>query len=113
MTDRCIHGFDAQHCASCRRCPHGLIETRCSQCGAPRTAREATLMLANDAPRPSTEHRGHEILYVAGERSWYIKAGADAPRSAASYRSPFQARRAIDTLLDSPTAAKAKRRART
>ena len=102
MTDRCIHGFDAQHCASCRRCPHGLLETRCAECSAPRTAREATLMLANDAPRPSQEHRGHEIIYVAGERSWYIRAGADAPRSTLSYRSAFQARRAIDSLLDTP-----------
>ena len=71
-------------------------------------------MLANDAPRPSTEHRGHEILYVAGERSWYIKAGEAAPRSTASYRSSFQARRAIDTLLDSPAvASNSKSRART
>jgi hypothetical protein len=62
-------------------------------------------MLANDAPRPSTNHRGHEILYVAGERSWYIRADSDAPRSAASFRSPFLARRAIDTLLDTPTPA--------
>jgi hypothetical protein len=105
MTDRCIHGFDAQHCASCRRCQHGLLEYRCSQCGAPRTAREATTMLANDAPRPSTTHRGHEILSVAGERSWYTRADADSPRSALSYRSPFQARRAIDSLLDTPAPA--------
>jgi hypothetical protein len=60
-------------------------------------------MLANDGPRPSEQHRGHEILYVAGQRSWYIRAGADAPRSAESFRSAFQARRAIDSLLDSPT----------
>jgi hypothetical protein len=60
-------------------------------------------MLANDGPRPSEQHRGHEILYVAGERSWYIRADADAPRSTASYRSAFQARRAIDSLLDTPT----------
>lgn len=59
-------------------------------------------MLANDGPRPSEEHRGYEILYVAGERSWYYRADADAPRSQASFRSPFQARRAIDQLLDSP-----------
>ena len=59
-------------------------------------------MLANDGPRPSEQHRGHEILYVAGERSWYIRPGADAPRSTESYRSAFQARRAIDSLLDSP-----------
>src|SRR5687768_3421622 len=113
MIDRCIHGFEAQHCASCRRCPHGRLENRCSQCGVPRTAREATSMLANDAPRPSTEHRGHEILYVAGERSWYIRAG-EAARSTASYRSAFQARRAIDTLLASPAvASKTKSHART
>jgi hypothetical protein len=61
-------------------------------------------MLANDAPRPSEEHRGHEILYVAGERSWYTRA-VDAPRSIASYRSPFQARRAIDAMLDAPPVA--------
>jgi hypothetical protein len=59
-------------------------------------------MLANDGPRPSEEHRGHEILYVAGQRSWYIRADADAPRSAESFRSAFQARRAIDSLLDTP-----------
>jgi hypothetical protein len=59
-------------------------------------------MLATDAPRPSEEHRGHEILYVAGERSWYTRADADSPRSATSYRSSFQARRAIDTMLDTP-----------
>ena len=62
-------------------------------------------MLANDAPRPSEEHRGYEILYAAGERSWYIKADADAARSAASFRSPFQARRAIDAILDAPAPA--------
>ncbi len=59
-------------------------------------------MLANDAPRPSTTHRGHEILYVAGERSWYIRADPDATRSAASFRSAFLARRAVDALLDNP-----------
>lgn len=61
-------------------------------------------MLANDAPRPSEEHRGYEILYVAGERSWYIKADADAARSQASFRSAFQARRAIDAIIDAPPA---------
>lgn len=59
-------------------------------------------MLANDAPRASEQHRGYEILYANGERSWYIRADADAPRSHASYRSAFQARRAIDALLDEP-----------
>ena len=101
MTDKCIHGFEAQTCASCRRCPHGILESRCGVC-APRTAREATIMLANDAPRPSEEHRGYEILYVAGQRSWFIRADADAPISQNSLRSPFQARRAIDQILDAP-----------
>lgn len=59
-------------------------------------------MLANDAARPSEEHRGYEILYVAGERSWYFRADANAPRSKKSYRSAFQARRAIDEMLDAP-----------
>jgi hypothetical protein len=102
MTDRCIHGFEAQHCASCRRCPHGLAESRCATCN-PRTAREAVLRLANEAPRPAEEHRGYEITYVARERSWYIRADADAPRSGFSYRSAFQARRAVDEILDRPS----------
>ena len=61
-------------------------------------------MLANDGPRPSEEHRGYELLYAAGERSWYIKADAEAPRSTQSYRSAFTARRAIDAMLDAPEA---------
>ena len=59
-------------------------------------------MLANDAPRPSEEHRGYEILYVAGERSWYYRSDPDGPISNVSFRSQFQARRAIDQLLDAP-----------
>ena len=112
MTDRCIHGFDAQICASCRRYAHGLADARCGVCN-PRTAREATLMLANDAPRPSEEHRGYEILYVAGERSWYFREGAESTPSRLSFRSPFQARRAIDEMLDAvPAKRGAARRAR-
>lgn len=60
-------------------------------------------MLANDGPRPPEEHRGYQILYVAGERSWYFRADEDAPRSQASYRSAFQARRAIDRVIDTHT----------
>ena len=110
MTERCIHGFDAQHCASCRRCAHGLIESRCAECSAPTTARQAATMLANDGPRPSEEHRGYGIEYAAGERSWYIRADADAPRSTVSYRSAFQARRAIDQILDAPVATSSKKK---
>jgi hypothetical protein len=101
MTDRCIHGFDAQICASCRRCAHGLADARCGICN-PQTARQAAVMLANDAPRPSEEYRGYEILYVAGQRSWFYRADADATPSRESFRSAFQARRAVDQLLDSP-----------
>lgn len=109
MTDRCIHGFEPQNCASCRRCPHGILESRCGVC-APRTAREATIMLANDGPRPSEEHRGYEILYVAGQRSWHIRADESAPVSRDSYRSPFQARRAIDQIIDAPPPAPSKKK---
>jgi hypothetical protein len=59
-------------------------------------------MLANDAERPSEEHRGYEILYVAGQRSWHFRADPDGPLSQHSYRSAFQARRAVDHLLDAP-----------
>jgi hypothetical protein len=77
---------------------------------APRTAREATILLANDAPRPSEEHRGYEILYVAGKRSWHIRADETAPVSTNSYRSPFQARRAIDQIIDAPAPAPSKKK---
>lgn len=59
-------------------------------------------MLANDAERPSEEHRGYEILYVAGQRSWHFRADPDSPLSQNSFRSAFQARRAVDQLLDAP-----------
>lgn len=101
MTDQCIHGFDAQICSSCRRCAHGLLDSRCGIC-SPRTAREATLRLRNDQPQDSEEHRGYEIFYAAGERSWYYRADPDAAASRQSFRSAFQARRAIDSLLDAP-----------
>jgi hypothetical protein len=104
MTDRCIHGFDPQHCASCRRCAHGLSGGRCAVCN-PKTAREASAMLANDAPLPSEEHRGYALEYAAGERSWYIRADDGGSRSTMSYRSAFSARRAIDAMLDAPPAA--------
>jgi hypothetical protein len=65
------------------------------------------LRLASELPRPSEAHRGYEISYVANERSWYIRADAEAPRSHNSFRSAFQARRAIDDLIDRPKAAAA------
>ena len=75
-------------------------------------------MLANDAPRPDETHRGYALEYAAGERSWYIRADADAGRSGMSFRSAFGARRAIDAMLDAAPAAgetngkKAKKKAR-
>lgn len=59
-------------------------------------------MLANDAPRPSEEHRGYEILYVTGERSWRYRADAESTPSRDSYASSFLTRRAVDRLLDEP-----------
>lgn len=61
-------------------------------------------MLASDGPRPSEEHRGYEILYASGERSWYYRSDAESARSRVSFRSAFLARRAIDQLLDAPSA---------
>jgi len=67
-------------------------------------------MLANDTPRPAEEHRGYQILYVAGQRSWHIRADETAPVSTRSYRSSFQARRAIDQIIDTPSPAPSKKR---
>lgn len=106
MTDRCIHGFEAQTCASCRRCQHGILEARCAIC-APRTARQATVQLANEAARPSETHRGYEISYVPRERSWYIRAEDETDPVKGSYRSAFLARRAIDAILDAPAPTRA------
>jgi hypothetical protein len=103
MTGPCIHGVPEQQCTSCRRCAHGILESRCGVC-APRTARESAVWRANDEPKPSETHRGYEILYATGERSWYYRADADSSRSNQSFRSPFGARKAIDQLLDAPPA---------
>lgn len=65
-------------------------------------------MLANDQPRPPEDHRGYRLEYAAGERSWYIRADGDAPRSTISYRSAFSARRAIDAIEDAPPRAEPK-----
>ena len=62
-------------------------------------------MLANDDPRPSEEHRGFEILYVTGERSWRYRADGQSTPSRDSYRSSFLTRRAVDRILDEPAPA--------
>ena len=110
--DRCIHGFDEQQCAACRRCQHGFLESRCAVCAPPRTARQAVLSLANAAPRPSEEHRGYEVFYALDNNSWYFRSDADAARSKLSFGSAFQARRAIDRLLDEPQPKPSKSRKR-
>ena len=111
MTSRCMHGFETQTCASCRRCLHGILESRCGTC-APRTAREATIQLANEAPRPPEAHRGYEISYVPRERSWYIRAEGEESLSRESFGSAFRARRAIDAILDAPPAETRAKKAR-
>lgn len=101
MSDRCIHGFEPQHCAACRQCVHGGAEARCRTC-TPRTSREASIRLAGEPARPSQEHRGYEISYAAGQRSWAVQAPEDGRSVSELFGSAFQARRAIDALLDRP-----------
>jgi hypothetical protein len=47
---------------------------------------------------------------VAGKRSWHIRADENAPVSRDSYRSAFQARRAIDQMMDAPPPAASKKK---
>jgi hypothetical protein len=103
----CIHGFIPEHCAACRTCRHGLQTSRCGRCSA--TGRPASL--PTEAPRPSETYKGFEIYFVPGERGWYHRA-SDGTISSESYRSAFQARRAINLLLATPPkAARASKRA--
>lgn len=108
MTDRCIHGFEAQRCATCRRCTHDTVESRCPIC-APKTSRAAAQLLAKEPERPTEHHRGYDLVYVAQERSWYVQAEG-ASRSSTSYASAFLARRAVDRMLDQPEPAPAPRK---
>jgi hypothetical protein len=103
----CIHGFTPEHCAACRTCRHGLQTAKCGRCSA--TTRPAGLPA--EAPQPTEEYEGFEIYFVPVERSWYHRA-TDGTTSTESYRSAFQARRAINLLLASPPkAARAAKRA--
>jgi hypothetical protein len=92
MTTPCIHGFEAQHCARCRTCLHGAVASRCATCRA--TANK----LVRLAEQPTAEYLGFQIYFVPLENSWYYRT-ADADSSVRSYRSAFQARRAVDALI--------------
>ena len=94
MTTVCIHGFEAQHCARCRTCLHGAIASRCATC------RAAANKLVRLTEQPTAEYLGFEIYFVPVENSWYYRT-SDADPSAISYRSAFQARRAVDALVSS------------
>jgi hypothetical protein len=93
----CIHSFNPEHCAACRTCRHGMQTSRCGRCSA--TTRPSALPA--EAPRPSEKYEGFEIYFVPGERGWYHRA-TDGTTSSESFRSAFQARRAINVLLATP-----------
>jgi hypothetical protein len=103
----CIHGFIPEHCAACRTCRHGLQTARCGRCSS--TGRVTALPA--EAPRPSETYAGFEIFFVPVERGWYHRAG-DGTTSVESYRSAFQARRAINLLLEAKPAGKSARSAK-
>ncbi len=96
MTPECIHGFVPEHCAACRTCPHGITTSRCGRCAAAATARQSAKAVVPE--QPTEEYQGHEIFFVAVERSWYYR-DADGVRSRESYPSAFRARRAINEAL--------------
>lgn len=99
VTVNCVHGFNPEHCTSCRTCRHGLITSRCARCMNPVAQRAADKILP--PAEPSQEHRGHEVYFVPAQRSWYFRDSPDVlPRE--SYRSAFLAKRAIDSAVDSP-----------
>lgn len=96
----CIHGFIPQHCAACRTCRHGMQTSRCGRCSA--TGRPRALPA--EAPRAPESYEGFEIYFVPVERGWYHRA-TDGTTSQESYRSAFQARRAINQLIEAKPAA--------
>ena len=102
MTTECIHGVPTQQCAACRTCPHGLTTSRCGRCRAALAKKPAPL------PQPSEQLGPFEIFFVPAENSWYYR-GPDGAGivSRESYRSAFQARRAVNAALTTPIAASA------
>jgi hypothetical protein len=97
MTANCIHAVPTQQCSSCRICDHGLAFARCARCQAALAAKP------NPAPLPPEIFEHHEIFFVPAENSWYYRAPEPAgSTSRESYRSAFQARRAVVAALAAP-----------
>jgi hypothetical protein len=100
MTTECIHGVPTQQCAACRTCMHGLTASRCGRCRAALAKKPAP------SAQPSERHGQYEIFFVPAENSWYYRSqdnGGIVSRE--SYRSAFQARRAVNAALATPIAA--------
>ena len=110
MAINCVHHMAPEQCARCRTCPHGLMTSQCSRCANAVLARAAAK--AVPPAQPTEEHRGYEIFFIPAERSWYYRDDPEAPLPEMSYRSAFQARRAIDLELDAPPVAAAPEPAR-
>jgi hypothetical protein len=93
----CIHSVPTQQCASCRTCSHGLAASRCLRC------REATAKKPSPGPQPSEQYEEYEIFFVPAQNSWYYRGpDAEGTVSSESYRSAFQARRAVIAALAAP-----------
>jgi hypothetical protein len=102
MTTECIHGVPTQQCAACRTCMHGLTTSRCGRC------RAALTKNPSPSPQPSEQLGPYEIFFVPAENSWYYRGQDDGGMvSRESYRSAFQARRAVNAALATPSAASA------
>jgi hypothetical protein len=96
MTPECIHGVPTQQCAACRTCAHGLMASRCGRCRAALAKKPAPIA------QPSEQYEHYEIFFVPAENSWYYRAPDDGSVSPESYRSAFQARRAVHEALNAP-----------
>jgi hypothetical protein len=77
--------------------------SRCGRCSAIRRP-----VLPTEAPRPSETYQGFEIYFVPVERGWYHRS-TDGTTSQESYRSAFQARRAINLLIEAKPATRTAR----
>ena len=94
MTLECIHGVPTQQCAACRTCEHGLMASRCGRCRAALAKKPAP------GAQPSEQYEHYEIFFVPAENSWYYRApDEDGTVSRESYRSAYQARRAVNDAL--------------
>ena len=82
------------------RCKHGLAVTACALCAKPELVRAAPPRAKRSAAGGVSEvYRGFTIYYTPPpERVWSFRRQPDAPLE--SHRSAFQARRAINELLD-------------